>query len=64
MPKMKSNRSAKKRFKVTKNGVIKRGCQNRIKHLTKKSAKKKMQLGKGSVVSNADAPAIARAIDV
>jgi len=62
MPKMKSNRSAKKRFSINKNGVIKRGCQNKAKHLTKKSAKRKMRLGKGSVVAKADAPAVARAI--
>ena len=62
MPKMKSNRSAKKRFRMTKNGIIKRGCQNRIKHLTKKSSKRKMRLGKGGVVADAIAPAIAIAI--
>ena len=62
MPKMKTNRSARKRYKINKNGVIKRGCQNNAKHLTKKSAKRKMRLGKGSTVSKADAPAIARAI--
>ncbi|MCL2540557.1 MAG: 50S ribosomal protein L35 [Firmicutes bacterium] len=62
MPKMKSNKAARKRFKINKNGVIKRSCQNGAKHLTRKSAKRKMRLKSGDVVSKADAPAIARAI--
>ena len=51
MPKMKSNRAAKKRFKVTGNGKIKREKAYRSHILTKKSSKRKRQLGKATLVS-------------
>ena len=41
MPKMKSNSGALKRFKVKKNGQIKRGSAFRSHILTKKSQKRK-----------------------
>lgn len=62
MPKMKSNSAAKKRFRMNKNGKIKRSCQNMGHIMTKKSSKRKMRLRGGSYVSNADAPKIANAI--
>ena len=62
MPKMKSNSAAKKRFRMNKNGVIKRSCQNTGHIMTKKSSKRKMRLRTGSVVSKADAPKITNAI--
>ncbi len=64
MPKMKSKSSAKKRFRMNKNGVIKRGCQYRSHIMTKKSSKRKMRLRAGSTVSKADQPKIAKAIEV
>jgi len=51
MPKQKSNRAACKRFKVNKNGLVKRGKQNRRHILTKKSTKRKRQLRSGGYVS-------------
>lgn len=44
MPKMKTNSGAKKRFKVKKNGTIKRGSAFRSHILTKKSQKRKVNL--------------------
>ena len=44
MPKMKSVSGAKKRFKVKKNGQIKRGSAFRSHILTKKSQKRKRNL--------------------
>ena len=55
MPKMKSHRGAKKRFKVTKNGKVKyrRGFRNHI--LTHKSSKRKRHLRKDSYLEPQDA---------
>ena len=64
MPKMKSKSSAKKRFRMNKNGVIKRGCQYRSHIMTKKSSKRKMRLRAGRTVAKADQPKIAKAIEV
>ena len=54
MPKMKTNRGAAKRFKKTGSGRFK--CQhNHLRHiLTKKSSKRKRQLGPKFFVSAAD----------
>jgi len=54
MPKLKTNSSAKKRFKITGSGKImrKKAYKNHI--LTKKSKKRKKRLGKKVVVSHAD----------
>jgi large subunit ribosomal protein L35 len=51
MPKVKTNSSAKKRFKVTGTGKI--TFQNAFKRhlLTKKSTKRKRNLRKGGIVS-------------
>jgi large subunit ribosomal protein L35 len=54
MPKMKSNRGAKKRFKVSANGRIKHRRNYRSHILTKKSTKRKRQLRKFGYVSDAD----------
>lgn len=64
MPKMKTKSSAKKRFRMNKNGVIKRGCQNRSHIMTKKSSKRKMKMRAGSTVAKADQPKVARALQV
>jgi large subunit ribosomal protein L35 len=54
MPKMKTNRSAAKRFRKTASGRLKRGKQNRRHILTKKSPKRKRQLRRAALVSKAD----------
>ncbi len=54
MPKQKTNKSATKRFKLRKSGSIKRYKQGRRHILTKKSAKRKMHLRKGTTMSKSD----------
>lgn len=54
MPKQKTKRAAMKRFKVTGSGKIKRGRANKRHILTKKTTKRKSQLGKSALVSAAD----------
>ena len=44
MPKIKSHSGAKKRFKVTGSGAVKRGKSHRSHILTKKSTKRKRHL--------------------
>lgn len=58
MPKMKSNSGAKKRFKVTGSGKIKRKKAYKRHILTKKSSKTKRQLGKDTIVDKSDAPKV------
>ncbi|MCG8371924.1 MAG: 50S ribosomal protein L35 [Balneolales bacterium] len=58
MPKMKSNSGAKKRFKLTGTGKIKRKKAFKKHILTKKSSKTKRKLGQTTLVSEADAPRI------
>ena len=54
MPKQKTKRAAMKRFKITGTGKIKRGKANKRHILTKKTTKRKNQLGKAGLVSSAD----------
>jgi large subunit ribosomal protein L35 len=54
MPKVKTNSSAKKRFKVTPSGRIKRAQAYKNHILTKKTTKQKRGLTKLVVVSDAD----------
>ena len=54
MPKMKTNRGAAKRFKVTANGKIKRKQAFRSHILSSKTTKRKRQLRKGILVSKPD----------
>lgn len=60
MPKLKTNSGAKKRFKVTKTGKIKRGKANRRHILTSKATKTKRGLRMPGVVSEADQPGVKR----
>ncbi len=62
MPKMKSNRGAAKRFRVTASGKIKRHSAYHSHILTKKSAKRKRNLRQESQVSQADAPKVRKMI--
>ena len=57
MPKLKTKRSAVKRFKITKNGKSKKVLRRKAFHshiLTKKDARRKRRLKKTAVVSSAD----------
>jgi len=54
MPKMKTKRAAMKRFRLTGSGKIKRSKANKRHILTKKTRKRKNQLGKAGLVSSAD----------
>ena len=58
MPKMKSNRGAAKRFRVTGSGRIKRKHANHSHILTKKDTKRKRRLRSTSMVAKVDEKAI------
>ena len=60
MPKMKTNRSAAKRFRLTGRGKIRRNHASRRHILTKKTPKRKRQLRKADLVAAADVPRIKR----
>jgi large subunit ribosomal protein L35 len=57
---MKSNRGAAKRFRRTANGGFKRGQSHRRHILTKKSSKRKRQLGTPAVINEADQRSVRR----
>ena len=52
MPKMKSHSGAKKRFKLTATGKVKRYSQKKSHILSKKSTKRKRRLRTGTYVSS------------
>ncbi|MCF6330906.1 MAG: 50S ribosomal protein L35 [Sulfurimonas sp.] len=54
MPKMKSVKAAVKRFKVKKNGTVKRGTANRSHILTKQSAGTRRKQNSPKIVAKAD----------
>ena len=58
MPKQKTKSSAKKRFKLTGTGKIKRKHAFKSHILTKKSKKRKLRLTHDTLVHKADAPNI------
>lgn len=58
MPKMKSHRGARKRFKVTGTGKVKRMKAFTSHILTKKSAKRKRNLRKATTVFKGEAKKI------
>lgn len=63
MPKMKSNSGALKRFKVKKNGSIKRGSAFRSHILTKMSQKRKVALRGPQTVAEVDATRVKRMLN-
>jgi len=63
MPKMKSNSGALKRFKVKKNGSIKRGSAFRSHILTKMSQKRKVNLRGPQTVDDADVTRVKRMLN-
>ena len=60
MPKMKTSKTAAKRFKKTGSGKLKRFHANHSHILTKKSRKRKNKLKKVAYVSSADFPRVSR----
>lgn len=58
MSKLKTHSGAKKRFKFSKSGKIKRSSAFRSHILTKKTTKRKRQLRKGAYVDKTNAKAI------
>ncbi len=62
MPKMKTRKSAAKRFKLTGTGKIKRNKAYFSHILTKKSSKRKRNLGQPGIISSADKGRIKRMI--
>jgi len=62
MPKMKSNSGAKKRFKVTGSGKIRRKKAYKGHILTKKSSKRKRKLGKETDVDKTNEKSVKQMI--
>ncbi|AUG57224.1 MAG TPA: 50S ribosomal protein L35 [Ruminiclostridium sp.] len=62
MPKIKTHSSSKKRFKLTGTGKVKRNKAYKSHILTKKTSKRKRNLRKSAVASDADAAVIKRLI--
>ncbi len=60
MPKLKTRRSAAKRFTTTGSGKFKRRRQNLRHILTKKSPGRKMRLGQDALVDSANMKAVRR----
>jgi large subunit ribosomal protein L35 len=58
MPKLKTKRGAAKRFRAKANGGFKRGQSHKRHILTKKSPKRKRQLGLPRQVDDADVKSI------
>ncbi len=55
MPKLKTNKSVKKRFKITKSGKVKRNKQARRHLLTDKTSAKKRSLRKQVLAEKSEA---------
>ncbi len=60
MPKLKTNKSAAKRFRVTKNGKLKHSRAGRGHLLSGKSRKRKRQLRKRKIATPADSARLQR----
>jgi large subunit ribosomal protein L35 len=60
MPKMKTHSSAKKRFKITGSGKVKRFQANARHLMRKKSKKRKLRIRDAETVSKADEKRIKR----
>lgn len=64
MPKMKTHSSAKKRFKVTGSGKIKRKHAYKSHILTKKAKKQKRNLTHATLVHDGDMPRVKRMLTI
>lgn len=62
MPKMKTSAGAKKRFKITGTGELKRQKANRSHILTSKSRKRKRNLRQDTLVDASNLPLVKRAL--
>lgn len=62
MPKIKTNRGARKRFKVTGTGKVQRNHAGRNHILTKKRRKRKRKLRKSGLVDSTDRRRVQRMI--
>ena len=60
MPKLKTNKSVAKRFRITKTGKLKKRSAGRSHILGKKTRKAKRKLRKSSYVSSVDAAKVRR----
>ncbi|MCY4162404.1 MAG: 50S ribosomal protein L35 [Flavobacteriaceae bacterium] len=60
MPKQKTNSSAKKRFRLTGSGKLKRNQSNKRHLLTKKTKKRKLRLTHSTLVHQSDADNVRR----
>jgi large subunit ribosomal protein L35 len=64
MPKMKTNRSAAKRFKITGKGKVVRRQANKSHILTKKASKRKRHLRDSKIAAKGDASRVKRMLGV
>lgn len=64
MPKVKTHSSAKKRFKVTGTGKIKRFQANTSHMMRNKTKKQKLRLRDATLVSEADLPRVKRLLGI
>ena len=64
MPKVKTHSSAKKRFKVTGSGKIKRNCAGKRHILTKKSKKRKLRLSHAAICAPGDAKRVEKMLNI
>ena len=64
MPKTKTKSGAKKRFKLTGTGKIKRKHAYKSHILTKKETKQKRNLGHATLVDKADAPRVKKMLNI
>lgn len=64
MPKIKTSRSAAKRFRVTASGRIKRNRAGKSHILTSKEKKRKRRLRQGTLVHPADAKRMAKLLGI
>ncbi|GAE90594.1 50S ribosomal protein L35 [Acetivibrio straminisolvens] len=62
MPKIKTHSSSKKRFKLTGTGKVKRAKAYKSHILTKKTSKRKRNLRKSTIASDANASVIKKLI--
>jgi len=62
MPKMKTNRGARKRFRISSTGKLKRNHAGKSHILTKKTRKRKRKLRKAGQVDASDARRVHRMI--
>jgi large subunit ribosomal protein L35 len=58
MPKIKTNRTASKKFSINKKGTIKRAGAHHTHNTAKKSPKQRRNLRKNKIVNSCDAGAV------